>query len=62
MSLKSFHIFFIFTALALLGFLAYWGYTTAYTDSETMMYCSAGGLALLMTYVVWFIRNNGKLR
>lgn len=62
MSLKNFHLFFIFLCLGLLAFLGYWGYTAPSDDGRVMVYAACGGLGLLVPYAVWFIKEYGRLK
>ncbi len=62
MSLRSFHIFFVVTALSLLGFLAYWsGDRIAHGQdgvSHAMLACACLGLAAGVPYLAWFVRKS----
>ena len=66
MSLRSFHIFFIVTALAFLAFLLYWssrGYVQAGRAQDLPLALSALiGLVLGGPYLYWFVnkRVNGR--
>ena len=65
MSLKSFHIFFIVTAIGLMTFLAYWSGTRAARGEESytkpLAACSAAGVLVGTAYLGWFIRKSRAL-
>ena len=65
MSLKHFHIFFILTALGLLGFLGYWSGSRFYQGENganlALALCAVAGLAVGIPYLGWFIRKAQKL-
>lgn len=62
MGLRSFHVFFIVTALALLAFVAWWsGQRVADgTDSGSLalMIAAAAGLAAGVPYLGWFLKKS----
>ena len=62
MSLRSFHIFLISTALGLLAFLAYWSghhhlHHSAGGFYLPVLFSSAAGFAMGGAYLTWFIRK-----
>lgn len=65
MSLRNFHIFFIVTALGLLGFLLWWaGYRLIHgEDGKNLVFavCAFLGLAGGLPYLGWFIRKSKNL-
>ena len=65
MSLKSFHILFIFSAVGLLAFTGWWSVSMlrAGQNHEAMglAICSFIGLAALLFYVPWFLRKAKQL-
>ncbi|MBI5629503.1 MAG: hypothetical protein HY921_01325 [Elusimicrobia bacterium] len=63
MSLKNFHLFFILTSLALMGFLGYWslGQLSRGELAWMMAGSSALGLSLGLFYLRWFMRRHKEL-
>lgn len=59
MSLKSFHVVFIFACLSLMGFSSWWSLARAQWG---LLFCSAAGLASGMGYLGWFLRAHRALR
>ena len=65
MSLRSFHIFFIVTALGLLGFLVYWSGSRVAQGQDgsltALAVCAGAGLLAGIPYLGWFIRKTRAL-
>jgi hypothetical protein len=65
MSLRSFHIFFIATALAFLAFLLYWsgrGYVQdGRLEDLPLAVCALAGLVVGVPYLVWFTTQKTAL-
>lgn len=63
MSLRSFHIFFILTALALLGFVSWWSGQRLWRGEDgvhtALFACGVLGLALGGPYLGWFLKKSG---
>jgi hypothetical protein len=61
MSLKSFHVFFIVTALALLAFLGWWSGSRVLEghngQNKGLAACAVLGLAVGVAYLGWFLRK-----
>jgi hypothetical protein len=61
MSLRSFHIFFIVTALGLVAFLGIWSAKLltqgAAGSYKILACCSVIGLIAGIPYLVWFVRK-----
>lgn len=64
MSLKHFHLFFIVSALAMLGVTAAWaaGYNAGGLETPWALKASLGGALLTVPYLVWFWRKSGEFR
>ncbi len=59
MSLKAFHVVFIFASLSLMGFSSYWSLAQA----QWGLLASAGaGFAAGLGYLGWFLRAHRALR
>ena len=63
MSLKAFHIFFILTALGLMGYMLYFSGNRYFMYGENgqnlgMASFAIAGLVLGIPYLGWFIRKN----
>ena len=61
MSLRSFHIFFIVTALGLLLFVTYWSGSRVVSgvngQSLILAVVSAAGFAIGFSYLGWFLKK-----
>lgn len=58
MSLKAFHLFFIFISIALGGFLSFWGYLNGYLLLSAI---SLGLGCCLVVYLFWFLKKSKNL-
>ena len=65
MSLRSFHILFILTAMALLGFLGWWSGSRAWAgengQNSVLAAFSIAGLVAGVPYLAWFIKKTRSL-
>lgn len=65
MSLKSFHVFFIATAMALLAFVAYWSGRHLQMGEDhglkVLAAVSAAGLAGGIPYLGWFLKKSRSI-
>ena len=66
MSLKSFHLFFIATALGMLAYTTYWSGARVLEGEDhglmTMGVLSAAAFAAGVPYLVWFYKKSRTLR
>ena len=64
MSLKHFHLFFLFAVLVMLGVTGAWaaGFNVAGLQTPWLLKASLAGGLLTVPYAVWFWRKAGEFR